>query len=207
MLPARCPVQKKEATYDDILALPRGWNGQIIDGELFASPRPAMPHGYTASSMGGDLIVSFDRGRGGPGGWWILDEPELHFGKQVLIPDLGGWRKSRLPVIPPDPYLTLAPDWVCEILSPSTASFDRIKKSRVYAYEGVAYLWFVDPEARTLETYKLDEQARWVQLGAWGEDEKVRAEPFEAVELDLKSFWLPRAAAQPAAPEGESATE
>lgn len=177
------------ATYEDILALPPHVTGQIVDGELHVSPRPANPHATAASTLGMDIGSAFQRGRGGPGGWWIFHEPELHFGLDVTVPDLAGWRRSRLPAIPPTAYFTLAPDWICEVLSPSTASFDRVKKMRVYAREGVGHAWLVDPEARTLEVYRLG-AGQWTLLAAHEETETVRAEPFEEIEIALPDLWV-----------------
>lgn len=181
--------RKSPATYEDILALPPHVNGQIVDGELFATPRPANPHATASSTLGMDLGSAYQRGRGGPGGWWIVDEPELHLGRNVLVPDLAGWRRSRLPAIPPTAFFTLAPDWVCEVLSPSTASFDRVKKMRVFAAEGVGHAWLVDPDARTLEVYRLAE-GRWVLLSAHEGTESVRVEPFEELEIVLADLWV-----------------
>lgn len=181
---------KRPATYEDLLALPEHMVGQIVDGELIAMPRPASPHAMASSSLQGEFYGPFQRGRGGPGGWWLLVEPELHFGQDVLVPDLAGWRRERMPEIPNAPYFTLAPDWVCEVLSPSTASLDRVKKKRIYAREGVRHVWLVDPKERTLEVFRL-EGGRWVELGTYTGDERVRAEPFEAVELELGILWLP----------------
>ncbi|WP_074949969.1 Uma2 family endonuclease [Myxococcus fulvus] len=180
---------KRPATYEDLLALPEHVVGQIVDGELIVMPRPASPHGRATSRLGGELYGPFERGRGGPGGWFFHDEPELHFRKDVLVPDLAGWRRERMPEIPDVPYFTLAPDWVCEVLSPSTASLDRVRKKRIYAREGVGHVWLVDPKARTLEVFRRDGE-RWVELGTYSGDERVRAEPFEALELVLSDLWL-----------------
>lgn len=190
--------RKRPATYEDILALPPHVNGQIVDGELFATPRPANPHATASSTLGMDIGGAYQRGRGGPGGWWIVFEPEIHLGRNVLVPDLAGWRRSRLPAIPPTAFFTLAPDWICEVLSPSTASFDRVKKMRVFAAEGVGNAWLVDPVARTLEVYRLAE-GRWVLLSAHEETESVRAEPFEELEIVLSDLWVEL---EPPAPQG-----
>jgi Uma2 family endonuclease len=189
---------KKEATYADLLALPENVIGEIVDGELIASPRPAAPHARASSILGGDLGPPFDRGKGGPGGWWIVDEPEVHLGRQVLVPDLAGWRRERMLAFPTDAFFTLAPDWVCEVLSPSTASFDRVKKMRVFAAEGVGHAWLVDPVARTLEVYRLAE-GRWVLLSAHEGTEVVRAEPFEELEIALSDLWVET---EPPTPQG-----
>jgi Uma2 family endonuclease len=186
------PGPKREATYEDLVALPANMVGQIIAGELIALPRPANDHAATSSALGGELYGPFQRGRGGPGGWWIVDEPELHFGKDVLVPDLAGWRHSRLPVVPREPYFTLAPDWICEVLSPSTAGLDRVRKKHIYAREGVEFVWLVDPVGRTLEAFQLRDK-HWVEQGSWSGDDRVRAPPFDAIELELGALWLPDA--------------
>ena len=177
------------ATYEDLLALPPNMVGEIIDGELHAHPRPASPHAYTSSGLGALLLPGFQHGSGGPGGWWILDEPQLKLGRDILVPDLEGWRKARMPSIPKVPQFELAPDWVCEILSPSTASIDRVAKKHIYARERVSYLWYLDPAAQTLEVLTLRD-GQWVELGAWMGAEKVRAAPFDALELDLSLLWI-----------------
>lgn len=185
------PEQKREATYEDLLALPENMVGQIIAGELIASPRPANDHATASSALGGELYFPFQRGRGGPGGWWIVDEPELHLGKDILVPDLAGWRHARLPVVPREPFFTLAPDWVCEVLSPSSVAMDRVRKKHIYAREGVEFVWLLDPVGRTLEAFQLQE-GRWLELGSWGpEDDRVRVAPFDAIELELSALWLP----------------
>ena len=181
---------KKRASYAEIEALPRHMVGQIIDGELIAMPRPTGAHSVATSFLGGDLVNPFGRGRGGPGGWWILDEPELHFGDDVLVPDLAGWRRSRLPD-PSPAFFTVAPDWICEVLSPSTARHDRVGKLRIYGREGVEHVWLVDPDAHTLECLKRDGET-WSLLGTYADDERVRATPFDAVEIELSGLWLPQ---------------
>ncbi len=180
---------RKPASYQDILALPDHLTGQIVDGDLFASPRPAISHQRVASATGAELYDPFDRGRRGPGGWWIVDEPEIHLGEDILVPDIAGWRRKRLPVLPKDLYFTLAPDWVCEVLSPSTARFDRIKKLPVYAREAVSHVWLLDPALETLEVFRLNGQ-QWLLVLTAGGDDVVRAEPFDAIELELGTFWI-----------------
>jgi Uma2 family endonuclease len=179
---------RKRATYEDLLAVPERLITELIEGALHTAPRPSARHALASSALGGDLWGAFQRGRGGPGGRWILDEPELHLGQDVLVPDLAGWRRSRLPQIPDTPYFTLAPDWICEVLSPSTARVDRVLKLPIYAREGVKHIWLVDPAARTLEVFRLD-GGGWRLLGAHGGADCVRAEPFEALELDLLLLW------------------
>lgn len=179
----------RPATYDDLLALPEHVVGEIIDGELHATPRPAPRHAVAASALGGELIPPYHGGRGGPGGWWILFEPELHLGPSVLVPDLAGWRRSRMPAILETAFFTLAPDWVGEVLSPATARMDRLKKLRIYAREGVQHAWLTDPLARTLEVLRL-ENARWSIIAVHGGDEVVNAEPFDAIAIALASLWV-----------------
>ena len=166
---------------------------EIIDGELFVSPRPASPHAFAATTLGTDLAGAFHRDAGdraGPGGWWLLLEPELHFGEDVLVPDWAGWRRDRMPVFPDAPFFTLAPDWICEVVSPSTGRLDRSRKMAVYAREGVGHLWLVDPRAQTLEIYRL-EAGRWIVAAIHGGDDTVRAEPFDAIEVRLARWWPP----------------
>ena len=174
---------------EDFAAVPDHKVAEIVDGELYASPRPASPHARAASILGADLIGLFDRGRGGPGGWWVLFEPELHFDEDVLVPDLAGWRRERMQAVPNAPFFTLAPDWVCEVVSPSTERLDRRRKQPVYARESVGHLWLVNPLARTLEVHRLTSEG-WLLVATHADAERLRAEPFEAVELDLSGLWI-----------------
>jgi Uma2 family endonuclease len=181
--------QRRPATYADLAAVPDHLVAEIIDGNLHTTPRPAPRHADASSGLGGALRGPFDRGRGGPGGWRILDEPELHLGHDVLVPDLAGWRRDRLPRLPEEAYFTLPPDWLCEVVSPSTAALDRVKKLTIYARERVPHAWLVDPLARTLEVLRL-ESGRWTIVGTFaGADPGVRAEPFDALDLDLTLLW------------------
>ncbi|MEO8465483.1 MAG: Uma2 family endonuclease [Gammaproteobacteria bacterium] len=181
---------KKGATYDDLRDVPDHFVAEMFDGELYATPRPALRHARAASVLGAALMGPFDQGRNGPGGWLILDEPELHFGRDVLVPDVAAWRRERLPRLPPDAYLTLAPDWVCEVLSTSTEELDRGKKLRVYARERVGFVWLIDPQRQTLEVLSLDGRGTWMKRGALEGRGNVRAEPFDAIELDLGALWI-----------------
>jgi Uma2 family endonuclease len=174
---------------DDIVAaLPDNVVGEILGGELVVSPRPATPHAQAASDLHGELYGPFRRGTGGPGGWHIVFEPELHLGADILVPDLAGWRTARLPAIPRGPAVTIAPDWVCEIVSPGTQSVDRVRKMAVYARERVPFAWLIDPLARTLEVFRLEGDA-WMRIHASEGDAVVRADPFAAVELELAVLW------------------
>ena len=183
---------RRRATYEDVLNAPEYVVAEIIEGELYTSPRPAAPHAVAASAIGADLFGPFHRSPGdpaGPGGWWILDEPELHLGADVVVPDLAGWRRERLPKLANVAYFTQAPDWICEVVSPATGRLDRVRKMRIYAREQVAHAWLVDPLQQTLEVYRL-EGGRWLVASTHGGDEQVRAEPFEAIELQLARWWL-----------------
>lgn len=179
---------KRRATYEDLLAAPPHMIAEIIDGVLITQPRPASLHARASSRLGMELGGPFDRAKGGPGGWILLDEPELHLHGNVLVPDLAGWRRERMPELPDAAAFELAPDWVCEVLSPSTAAIDRAEKMPIYAHEGVSHTWLVDPVARTLEAFRF-ENARWTVLGTWRDDARVRVEPFEAFELELAGLW------------------
>jgi Uma2 family endonuclease len=179
---------KKGATYDDLVRVPEHYVAEMFDGELYASPRPAMPHARAASVLGVKLGEPFDVGRNGPGGWLILDEPELHFGNDVLVPDLAGWLRERLPSVPNDAYLTLAPDWVCEVVSPSTEHIDRGKKLRIYARVGVKHAWLIDPLRQLLEVLALT-SGSLEQIEEYHGGSAFRARPFDAVELELRALW------------------
>jgi Uma2 family endonuclease len=179
---------KRRATYEDLLGAPDHLVAEIIDGELSLMPRPATPHAAAATALGEELGPPFKRGRGGPGGWILLDEPEIHLGPDVLVPDLAGWRRSRLPAIPNGPFLTLAPDWIGEVLSASTEATDRARKLPIYAREGVSHAWLVDPIIRTLEILRRDARG-WTIVAVFEGDATVRAEPFDAIELDLGALW------------------
>ncbi len=188
----------KRATYEDVLAAPAHRVAELIHGVLHTHPRPAGPHSAAASALGEELGPPFKRGRGGPGGWILLDEPELHLGEHVLVPDLAGWRRERMPRIQDAPYFTLAPDWVCEVLSRSTAKLDRTEKLPIYADHRVGHVWLVDPILRTLEVMRL-ESGRWSILGTYNDEARVRAEPFEAFELDLGILWADVVLGEPGA--------
>jgi Uma2 family endonuclease len=181
-------ASKRRATYDDVLAAQEHVVAELIDGVLRTHPRPVSLHARAASRLGAELGGPFDVGRGGPGGWVLLDGPELHLHGDVLVPDLAGWRRTRMSELPDAAAFELAPDWVCEILSPSTAATDRAEKLPVYAREHVGHAWLVDPAARTLEVFRLD-QVGWVLTGAWRDEARVRAQPFDAYELDLAALW------------------
>jgi Uma2 family endonuclease len=180
---------RRRATYEDLESIPPTQVGEIVEGLLYVSPRPRSRHAVSAGRLYRELSNAFERGWEGPGGWWLLFEPELHLGGDALVPDVAGWRRERLPEVPDVAAFTLAPDWVCEVLSPASAVLDREKKMGAYAREGVGHLWLVDPSARTLETYRLHE-GRWRYQGLHTGDAIVRAEPFEDFALPLSMLWL-----------------
>jgi Uma2 family endonuclease len=179
---------KRKATDEDLAQVAPTQVGEIVDGELYVSPRPASAHANAAGALYGELYGPFRQGRGGPGGWLILPEPELRLGADALVPDVAGWRRERMPHLPLVPAFTLAPDWVCEVFSPSTETLDREKKMPVYAREGVRHLWLVDPLQQSLEVYRL-EGPRWSQQGSWRGTGTVHAEPFESLALELAALW------------------
>lgn len=176
------------ATYQDVLDAPPNMVAEIVGGELHLHPRPAGPHTVAASALGVEIGSEFGRQRGGPGGWWILDEPELHLGADVLVPDVAGWRRERMPGRPVEAWLELVPDWVCEVLSPSTRRVDLGSKRDVYAREAVRHLWLVDPLARTLEAFELH-GGRWSLLATVTDADPVRLPPFDAIEFPLSALW------------------
>ncbi|HEX8819928.1 MAG TPA: Uma2 family endonuclease [Archangium sp.] len=181
-----------QAAYSALDALPMGWVGEILDEELVASPRPAPGQARAAFMLGVELGERLDPRRGGSGRWCFLRAPELRLGRDVLVPDLAGWRRDRLvePLTPDEPFLTLAPDWVCEVLAPSTAALDRTRKLPAYARAGVSHVWLVDPSAHTLEVFQRVKRG-WLLVDSHEGDTVVRAEPFASLALELSSLWLP----------------
>ncbi|MDN5850670.1 MAG: Uma2 family endonuclease [Nitrococcus sp.] len=180
--------RQRPARYEDLFALPDYVVGEIIGGKLHTHPRPAPRHALALSALTMEIGSPFHRGRGGPGGWWILDEPELHMGEDILVPDLAGWRRERMPKLPETAWFELAPDWVCEVLSPATAKLDRMSKMPRYAANGVAHCWLVDPIARTLETFPLGD-GQWLLQASFVDEADVAAEPFDAVPFPLAVLW------------------
>jgi Uma2 family endonuclease len=180
---------KKDATYADLCAVPEHFVAEILGGELYAFPRPASPHAHAAGRLFVKVSTAFQDGQNGPGGWWFLNEPELHFGADVLVPDIAGWRRERMPAVPNVKFFTLAPDWLCEVLSPSTEAVDRRKKLAIYAAAGVGHVWLLNPLLQTLEVLRLQSK-RWSLVATYEADANVRAEPFDALELPLRALWL-----------------
>lgn len=199
----------RPATYEDLVAAPDHVVAELIDGTLLMSPRPAPPHAACASAIGGELNFRFGRpGDGGgdrPGGWWILHEPELHLGAALgrpgprevaLVPDVAGWRRARMPQLPDAAAFTLPPDWVCEVLSPSTERLDRLRKLALYAEAGVGFVWLVDPAARFVEVYRPTGGGLPTRVRAWSPDDAESSDvhdlpPFEGVALGAGDWWPP----------------
>lgn len=183
---------KKLATYNDILALPEHLIGEIINEELIVMPRPGPRHTRSASILGEEITGPFDRGRNnGPGGWWILFEPEIHLNSDVIVPDLAGWKRELVPKLPTSKaYFDIAPNWVCEVLSKKTATIDRVKKLPIYAKAKVDHVWLVNPEQKTLEVY-IRKEDKWGEVINFGGETLIRAVPFDAIEISLGDLWLP----------------
>ena len=181
---------RRRACYQDVLDAPPHVVAEVIGGELHTHPRPRTQHARASSRVGDLLGGPFDRGVDGPGGWIILDEPEVHLGADpdILVPDLAGWRRDTLPELPDEAHLTVRPDWVCEVVSPSTEHVDRADKMPIYAREGVAHVWLVDPGVKTLEVFRLDGQT-YRMIKAWRDNAICHAEPFEVLELPLATLW------------------
>lgn len=179
---------RRVVTYQDVLDAPAHLVAEILAGELVLSPRPRMGHGAVQVGLSAELGPPFGRGRGGPGGWYFVSEPELHLGEDVVVPDLAGWRRERAPD-PGAAFASTAPDWLCEVLSSSTEKHDRGTKLAIYARAAVGHVWLVNPDQRTLEIMR-HTPAGWLHLGTHTDDARVRAEPFEAIELDLAALWF-----------------
>jgi Uma2 family endonuclease len=181
-----------QATYSVLNALPMGWVGEIVEDELVASPRPLAAQTRAAFMLGVELREQLDQRRGGHGRWCFLRAPELHLSRDVMVPDLAGWRRERVaePLDPSAPFLTLTPDWVCEVVSPATVALDRVRKLPLYAQHGVSHAWFIDPESRTLEVFQRLKRG-WLYAACYEGDALVRSEPFSHLSLELGSLWLP----------------
>lgn len=186
-------LKARLAIYADIESLPANMVGQILFGLLHAHPRPAPRHALATTELIGELRNPFGRGRGGPGGWVILIEPELHLADHVVVPDIAGWRRERLPTLPETAYIETPPDWVCEVLSPETQRIDRTDKLTIYATFDVKHCWYVDPLARTLEVFALQGD-KWLLAATFKDAKAVTAPPFEAHTFALDALWPPDAA-------------
>ena len=178
----------KQATYDDILALPENIVGEILNGQLETQPRPAPKHALAASAVGIEIGLPFQRGKGGPGGWWILDEPECHIDGEIFVPDLAGWLKQRMPTLPETAWFEMRPDWVCEIISPNSIRRDRVTKMTIYARLGIPYYWLIEPLGKTLEVYELQGE-HWLLLQSYANDDEVCSAPFAEYRFSLANLW------------------
>jgi Uma2 family endonuclease len=188
---AMAEAARRPATWEDLVRLPEDTKAEILAGEMLFSPRPRPGHSRTQTTLGTSIGGPFDMGPSGPGGWWILTEPEIAFGPHdILAPDLAGWRRERVPVFFRERPIAVAPDWVCEILSPSTARLDRVRKPEVYLRAGVSFFWLVDVDNRTLEAFEARE-GRWLRIGGWSDGDTPRVPPFEAIELDVTRVLPP----------------
>lgn len=182
------PVRKK-ATYEDLDSIPEHSTGEIINGELIVTPKPSPRHSNAEGSVITRLMPPFRFGEGGPGGWIILLEVEIMLGEHLLVPDLSGWKRERFPGLPKENWISVPPDWVCEILSAGTARLDRVRKMPIYARFGVPYLWLIDPTEKSLEVFKL-ESGKWVMVAGFADNDTARAEPFNEIEINLADFWM-----------------
>lgn len=190
-------VEPRPATYADLAAVPPHLVAEIIDGALHTHPRPVLRHGSASNALSFLLTGPFQFGRGGPGGWTFIDEPELHLGPHIVVPDLAGWRKERMPVVPDRPWIDLVPDWVCEILSPSTEATDRGAKRRIYATYGLRHYWLLSVSQRQLEAYELRDGA-FALVDTFEDGADVAAPPFEAAPFSLADVLPPREDRAPA---------
>ena len=182
--------ETSKASYQDILNAPEHMVAEIIGGELVTHPRPSPRHAQVETSLADELVSPFHKGKGGPGGWWILVEPEIHFGKDdILVPDLAGWRREKLPKLPEAAFFDLAPDWVCEIISPRTAHDDRTRKRDIYATNKISWLWMIDPDARVLEAFELSGDGQWQLLAAHANNDQIAIPPFAEAPFQLGALW------------------
>lgn len=181
-------LAKKYATYADLEAVPSNLVAEILGGELVVQSRPAPKHGATSNSLSDEITSPFQKGRGGPGGWIFIYEPELHLGFDVVVPDIAGWRKDRSSTLAEKAYIETAPDWICEILSPSTERYDRGIKRKIYAEAGVQYLWLVNPQEQVLEAFKLTGKD-WLLIATVIAGQEVSIEPFNAISFSLSVLF------------------
>jgi Uma2 family endonuclease len=189
---AEAAEDRRKALYEAYQKVPAHQHAEIVRGTLYVLPRPGPRHTNASSALGGELSGPFQRGRGGPGGRWILDEPELHLDElEPVVPDLAGWRVERMPNLPETAWFSVVPNWVCEVISRSTEAIDRGEKLPLYASHGVEHVWLVDPIAKTLEVHAQPAAGRWSEVRIYQGDVKVRAAPFDAIELDLSALWCP----------------
>ncbi len=182
-------IEGRPATLEELEALGEDARVELIDGVLYELPVTTFEHGDIASLIVMAIGPAYQLGRGGPGGWWIQGENDfVAEGREVFRPDAVGWRKARLPAPERSKRVAIAPDWVLEVLSPGTRRHDLVTKAAAYARIGVGYRWYVDPVVRSLEAFALRD-GRWELVGCFRDDEVVRVEPFEAVEVAMADWW------------------
>jgi Uma2 family endonuclease len=193
------PAQKP-ATYADLEAVPDHLVAEILFGSLVTHPRPAPPHSVASNALAYELTGPFQKGRGGPGGWVFMTEPGLYLGPHVIVPDLAGWRRERMPRLPPKARVEIAPDWACEVISRSTEAYDKGPKRRICATYGVKHLWHVNPTSKILEVFELRD-GQWLLVEAFEGADSVKAPPFLEAEFQLCDLWPLEVAADDDAPE------
>ncbi len=189
--PRMAEPMKRPAGWLDVLAAPEGLKAEVLDGALMMSPRPKPQHGRTQGLLFTHLCEPFDLGVGGPGGWWLVIEPDVLFDPHNIVsPDLCGWRRERMPELPDESPVGLTPDWICEVISPSSSRRDRLAKADLYLRGGVPHYWILDPADRLLEAFAAD-KGKWLRLGAWSDGDLAAIPPFEAVTLEVGSLFVP----------------
>lgn len=179
---------ERPATYADLEAVPPHLVAEILNGRLVTHPRPTRRHGGASGALGALVTGAYQFGRDGPGGWIIVPEPELHLGPHIAVPDIGGWRRERMTEPAEKPHFEVAPDWVCEALSPRTEKYDKGEKRKIYAEYGVDHVWHVDPRVRMLEVFARQERD-WLLTGTFFENDEVCAAPFPALTFRLGLLW------------------
>lgn len=191
---------RKRATEEDVRNAPEGMTAELVDGELFMAPRPAVPHAKAATALSSQLFMLLDHdqrtddeGRP-PDSWHILSEPEIHVGGDIFVPDIAGWRRSRVPTLPESPSISITPDWVCEVFSPSSYIRDRLVKASAYQRHGVPWIWYVDPSTRFVEAWR-NTGKTWELVTQGAATDQFDAPPFEGVSVDLRRLWDMGAAA------------
>lgn len=212
------PSARKRATYQDVLDAPEHVVAEVIDGNLYLFPRPRFRHARNATVLGTFLTSAFDLGINGPGGWLILFEPELHVGNpeepDIVVPDIAGWRKERLDegAMEDPAFITIPPDWTCEVLSKSTTRVDRTKKLPIYAREKVGHVWLADAQTRLIEVFRYS-RGGFILVGTYGGTDSIRAEPFAEVEIAPAFVWgrspppADESSAKPRAPKKRAASK
>lgn len=180
---------KELTSYEALYNIPENMIGEILSGELIVTPRPAARHMHVTTILGEEIGPPYRRGRGGPGGWIFLIEVEIKLGEDIVVPDLAGWRRERFPTEQEHNWIPIAPDWVCEVLSPSTVRTDKVRKMPLYARHNVGHIWLIDPANLTLDAFRL-ESGRWSLLGSFSENDTVRIDPFQEIEIHLGDLWM-----------------